>query len=128
MSKSQPTWDTPARLDGLPCINWKKRAGVTLAGTLDGCVTRWLDLAGHQQANCTLGWGPTADGGYGSWSASAIGSYVRQNGLPPTMAARRGEQLGPEGLARLTAMDRYDPAPGPGDTRPSASHIYQGKR
>src|SRR4051812_6083893 len=83
MSKSQPAWDTAARIDGLPCTNWKKRTGVTLEGTLDECITRWLDLAGHQQSNCTLGWGPTAEGDYGSWSASAIGSYVRRNGLPP---------------------------------------------
>lgn len=109
MIKSQPTWNTPARIDGLPYTNWKRREGVTFAGTLDQCVTRWLDLAGYQQGNCSVGWGPTADGSYGTWSASAIGAYVRRNGLPPTMVARRGAAASPEVLARLTAMDRYDP-------------------
>lgn len=120
MSK-QPTWNTPARLNGLPCTNWKKRTGVTMNGTLDACITRWLDLAGYQQANCTLGWGPNEHGQSGSWSATAIGSYVRRNGLPPTMTARRGSTAGPEVLAKLTAMDRYDPPPGPHSSRPDPS-------
>jgi len=46
---------------------------------------------------------------------------VRRNGLPPTIAARRGGGAGPEVLAKLTAMDRYDPPPGSGDIRPSPS-------
>jgi hypothetical protein len=115
---SNPSWDTPARLNGLPCRNWKKREGVTLDGTLDECLTRWLDLAGHQKADCTLGWGPTAERQQGSWSANAIASYVRRNGLPPSLASRRGGHLGAADLARLTSMDRYDPPPGPGDTPP----------
>lgn len=126
MSKSQPTWDTPARIDGLPCTNWKRREGVTFAGTLGQCVSRWLDLVGYQQRDCLAGWGPTSDGRYGTWSPSAIGSYVRRNGLPPTMSARRGGQAPMGVLAQLTAMARYDPPRR--DVPPSPSLSQRGIR
>jgi hypothetical protein len=70
------TWDTPARIDGLPATNWKMREGVTLAGTLADCIARWLRLRGHQQRDCTLGGGPL-DGRYGTMSPPALASYVR---------------------------------------------------
>ena len=95
---SKPTWDTPARLDGLPCTNWKRREGVTLDGSMADCISRWLNLADHDKRNCTLGWGPAADGQYGRWGAVAIGAYVLTNGLPPRWrpigaASRRGKYL-----------------------------------
>lgn len=114
MSKSQPAWDTPARLDGLPCTNWKKRAGVTLDGTLADCVARWVSLADQQKRNCTLGWGPNEDGEHGRWGAVAIGAFVLANGLPPKMATERGGQPAREVLQRLTEMRRYEAPPGPG--------------
>ena len=110
MSKPKPTWDTPARIDGLPATNWKKRTGVTLDGTLADCITRWLSLQPHQQRECTLGWGPL-EGQHGQMSAPAMASYVRENGLPPKMAAERGGQPGPEVLAQLVSMPRHDPHP-----------------
>ena len=110
---SKPYWDTPARLDGLPCTNWKRREGVTMDGSMADCIARWLDLADHHKRNCTLGWGPTEDGQYGRWGAVAIGAYVIANRLPPKMAAERGGQPTPEMLQRMTAMGRYSRPPGP---------------
>jgi hypothetical protein len=110
---SKTNWDTPARLDGLPCTNWKRRTGVTLDGCLADCVTRWLSLADHHKRDCTLGWGPTADAQYGRLGAVAIGAYVLANGLPPAMAAERGGQPARHVLEQLTAMGTYSRPPGP---------------
>ena len=37
-----PYWNTPAKLDGLPATNWKKRTGATLEGMVATCIERWL--------------------------------------------------------------------------------------
>ena len=117
----KPTCETPARLDGLPCTNWKRRAGVTMEGTRAECVARWLSLTDHDKRDCTLGWGPTQDDSYGRWGAVAIGAYVIANGLPPKMAAERGGQPAPEVLERWTATGAYSPPPGlhPTESPPS---------
>ena len=85
---SEPSWDTPARLNGLPCTNWKKRTGVTASGTVGQMFERWLDLPDYQRRDCTLGWGPNAEGQFGSMSGAAMARYVTRNGLPPGLAAR----------------------------------------
>jgi hypothetical protein len=111
-SRPKPTWDTPARIDGLPAKNWKTREGVTLAATLADCIARWLELQGYQQRDCTLGWGPL-DGYYGHMSASAMAFFVRKNGLPPKLAAQRGGQPSAEVLEQLVSMPAYDAVPRP---------------
>ncbi len=108
---AEPAWDTPARLDGLPCTNWKRRTGVTMEGTVAQCATRWLSLADHDKQNCTMGWGPTADGRHGSWGHIALGAFVQRRGIPPEMARERGGQPSPDVLAELTRVRRYDPCP-----------------
>jgi hypothetical protein len=75
-------------------------------GTLDQCVRRWLSLPGHLRQNCELSCG------CGRWSPTQIGAFVRENGLPPSMAAECGGQPNPERLAQITAIERYEPAPG----------------
>jgi hypothetical protein len=87
MSKSEPSWETAARIDGLPCTNWKKRTGVTISGTLAQCISRWIDLLGHQRQNCSFGWGPF-EGRYGDMDAEHLAAYVRRNGIPPVWRQR----------------------------------------
>ena len=82
-------------------------------GPMADCIARWLNLADHHTRNCTLGWGPTADGQFGRWGAVATGAYVLANGLPPKVAAERGGQPAHEVLEVLTAMGRYTRPPGP---------------
>ena len=106
-----PDWNTPARLDGLPCTNWKKRTGVTMDGTLAECVARWLSLQGYQQPDCSLGWGPDRDGQYGKMSAPGIARYVLNMGLPPKVAANRGGQPQRPVLERMVAMEPYRASP-----------------
>lgn len=107
----EPAWNTPARMDGLPGTNWKRRTGVSLEGTVADCVARWLSLADHDKRNCSMGWGPTAEGKHGTWGPVSIGVFVRTHGLPPKLASERGGQPSPDALERLTAMQRYDPSP-----------------
>jgi len=107
----EPAWDTPARIDGLPCTNWKRRTGVTLDGTVADCVIRWLSLADHDKRNCSMRWGPSRDGVHGSWGPISIGLFVCAHGLPPKLVRERGAQPSPEALERLTVMQRYDPSP-----------------
>lgn len=126
MPQLQPAWDTPARMDGLPCTNWKKRTGVTLSGTMADCIARWIALPSHQQQNCSIGWGPW-EGQYGSMEAMGIAAYVRRHGLPPkALAARGGVQPSGDTLRRMTAMDRYEATPGPGKPAGDASHLFAG--
>ena len=123
----QPTWTTPARINGLPCTNWKRRTGVTLDGTLAECIERWLSLPDHTKRDCDLGWGPDAAGNHGRMGAVAIGAYVIRNGLPPRMAADRGGQPAQEVLRRLTEMRMYDPPPSPNAIRPDSSPSRSGQ-
>lgn len=120
----EPTWDTPAHMDGLPCSNWKRRTGVTLNGTVADCVERWLSLADHDKRNCSMGWGPTLNGKHGSWGPVSIGAFVRSHGLPPKLAAKRGGRASAEVLERLTSMLRYDPCP---DAQHPAKGAHGGK-
>ena len=53
-----PSWDVPAKIDGLPYKNWKRRTGFTETGTLAQMVERWLRLSWNHQQQCSLGWGP----------------------------------------------------------------------
>lgn len=89
MASSDPGWDVPARMDGLPYTNWKRRTGYTETGTLAQMVERWLGLAWHIQAGCSIGWGPDAAGKHGAMSADGIGSFVLRVGLPPVMLKKR---------------------------------------
>lgn len=84
----EPSWDTPARLDGLRPKSWKKRDGATRSGTMAEMVEHWLGLARHEQQDCEIGWGPNASGHYGHMSASTIARYVERHKLPPQMATR----------------------------------------
>jgi hypothetical protein len=115
---AEPNWNTPARLNGLPCANWKKRTGVTMDGTVADCITRWLSLQGYQQRDVSMGWGPE-EGRHGTWSCNALAAFVMKHGLPPRMAAERGGQPTKEQLAALVSMPRYEPCP-------SAGHPAQG--
>lgn len=110
LSTNEPDWNTPAHLDGLPCTNWKTRAGVTMYGTMAECVARWLRLPGYQQGACSIGWGPNQHGQHGGWSASNIASYVSRKGLPPAYAAVR-KNLSREEITRLIAMEPYRAPP-----------------
>ena len=85
----EPTWDTPAHLDGLPVRHWKRRTGFTERGTVAQMVERWVCLAWNQRQECSLGWGPNADGHSGTMWASELASYVQRHGLPPAMLAGR---------------------------------------
>ena len=89
MRKSEPTWNTPARLIGLPCTTWKRRTGVEMRGTLAECILRWLNLPAHQQQDCSL----SHDAGPGRWGPGSIRAYVALHGLPPQMAPVTPAQL-----------------------------------
>jgi hypothetical protein len=78
-----------ARLDGLPVTNWRKRTGYSMSGTVAELIQRWIWLPYYIQQECSLGWGPNAAGQHGAMGGSEIGSYLRRNGLPPAVAAKR---------------------------------------
>lgn len=80
-----PSWDTPARLNGLPAKNWKSREGVTLCAPLAACLTRWLDLHPSDRISTSLGWGPNEEGHYGCWERPNIVGFLMRNGPPPEM-------------------------------------------
>lgn len=101
----EPSWETPARLNGLRPKNWKKREGATLSGTMAEMVERWLGLPRHEQQNCEIGWGPDAGGHYGHMGASTIARYVERHKLPPQMAAKYQD-----GEARLRVLLRLPQA------------------
>ena len=84
----EPTWTTPARINGLPAPSRKRRAETTKDGTMAELVEMWLQLADHDKRNCDIGWGPDASGNHGTMGAETIARYVERNGLPPAMAAR----------------------------------------
>jgi|GEM_PF-5900595 len=85
----EPSWNTPARIDGLPAKSRKTRAtDVSKSGTMAEVVEMFLGLAHHHQRDCSISWGPTAGGDYGSMSAGTIARYVERKKLPPQMAAR----------------------------------------
>ena len=69
---SDPDWNTPAQLDGLPVRHWKRRTGYTERGTVAQLVQRWLTLPWNIQTECSLGWGPDAQGRHGSFSSTGI--------------------------------------------------------
>jgi len=123
----EPTWDTPARVIGLPCTNWKKRTGIELRGTLAQCVARWLDLQSHQQRECTLHWGDHSAGPVGTMGPASIGAFVIAHGLPPAVAAARGGQPSVERLREIVSMPRHEPIAQP--YQPGLMHsIYKGKK
>ncbi len=95
---SDPDWNSPAKLVGLPYKHWKRRTGYAETGTLTQMVERWLRLPWD---HCSLGWGPDAQGRRGSLSGTGIGSYVLRHGLPPKMAAAR---MRPATAAEIEAM------------------------
>lgn len=84
----EPTWTTPARINGLPAPSRKRRAETTKEGTMAELVEMWLGLPDHQKRNCDIGWGPNADGKHGTMGAETIARYVERNGLPQHMSAR----------------------------------------
>ena len=106
MSKSEPPWDTPAHLLGLPCTNWKRRTGVEMRATLAECIQRWLSLPAHQQQNCSL----SHDAGAGRWGPGSIRAYVAAHGLPPQMAPVTPEQL--EGMIEKPSLAATPPNEG----------------
>ncbi len=102
-----PAWDTPAKMDGLPYTNWKRRSGHTETGTVAAMVQRWLGLAWHVQAGCFLSWGPDAEGRTGGFQAEGIGAFVLRVGLPPAMLKGRSRPPTREEIERYWAK----PAP-----------------
>ena len=111
-SENEPTWETPARLDGLPVTNWKKRTGYSMSGTVATCIERWLGLALYNMREASLGWGPCPLGDYGHMDSDQIGAFVIRHGIPPKMADRRGGQPEPERLAAMVSLETpWRPAP-----------------
>ncbi len=86
---TDPDWNTPAHMDGLPVRHWKRRTGYTERGTVAQLVQRWLTLPWNIPMECSLGWGPNAQGKHGTFSSTGIGSFVLRAGLPPAMLATR---------------------------------------
>jgi hypothetical protein len=80
----EPSWDTHARLDGLPATNWKRRTGVTMDGSLAACLEKWLSLPHHHQINCSLAVSGTGE----PWEPERMAAFVRRHGPPPALAAR----------------------------------------
>jgi len=116
--RAEMFWRLAGGLEDVTCVGAVVRSPrelpVPVYTSLADCVARWLSLADQQKRNCTLGWGPNADGERGRWGAVAIGAFVLANGLPPERAAERGGQPAREVLERLTEMRRYEAPPGPG--------------
>ncbi len=98
---TDPSWDVPAKLDGLPYTNWKRRTGYTETGTLAQMVQRWLTVPWHIQFGCLLGWGPDADGRRGRFSSTGIGVFVLRVGLPPEMLKGRSRPPTREEIERM---------------------------
>jgi hypothetical protein len=118
---SDPIWKTPAQLAGLPVRHWKRRTGFTERGSLAQMIKRWLRLAWNQQQECLLGWGPNDAGQYGAMGSSELASYVRRNGLPPTMLAARTKPPTLEQIEAMMAKPEWRPPPlssKPGHTTP----------
>jgi hypothetical protein len=108
---SDPAWSVPAKLDGLPVRHWKRRTGFTERGTVAQMVERWLQLAWNQQQECSLAWGPDANGKHGSWQPIGIGAFVIRVGLPPQMLAARSRPPTPEEIERMFAKPTYREMP-----------------
>ena len=117
---TDPDWNMPAQLDGLPYTNWKRRTGYTERGTVAQMVTRWLGLPWNIQFGCSLGWGPDAQGKHGSFSSMGIGSFVLRGGLPPAMLAARSRPPTREEIEAVFAKPvlREGPPVGPGPRTP----------
>ncbi len=117
---TEPDWNTPGTLDGLPVRHWKRRTGYTERGTVAELVQRWLALPWNIKMECSLGWGPNSDGQHGAMGGSEIGSYVRRNGLPPAMAVARAHPATPEEIEAMFAKPvlREGPQLGPGHSTP----------
>jgi hypothetical protein len=81
---TDPDWNTPSRLNGLPATNWKRRSGVTMDGTFAECLERWLGLPHHHQINCSL----SVEGTGEPWEPERMAAFVRRSGLPPALASR----------------------------------------
>jgi hypothetical protein len=111
----EPSWDTPARLNGLRPKSWKKREGATRTGTVAEMFEVWLGLADHQKQDCDLGWGPDEAGNSGTMSAGTMARYVQRRGLPPKMAARY------QNAAAALALMLNMPEP---DFRPAQAHHF----
>jgi hypothetical protein len=117
---SDPDWNTPAHMDGLPVRHWKRRTGATETGTVAQLVTRWLALPWNIQFGCSLGWGPDAEGKHGHLSGTGIGSFVLRVGLPPAMLAARSRPPTREEIEKMFAkpVQREGPPIGPGHSTP----------
>jgi hypothetical protein len=111
----EPTWDTPARLNGLRPKKWKKREDATRTGTMAEMVEHWLGLPRHEQQDCEIGWGPNAQGHHGHMGASTIARYVERHKLPPQMAPRY------QNAAAALALMLNMPEP---DFRPAQAHHF----
>lgn len=81
---SIPDWTAPARLDGLPATNWKRRTGVTMDGTLAECLERWLSLPHRDQINCSLSVRGTGQ----VWEPERMAAFIKRHGVPPALEAR----------------------------------------
>jgi len=97
-----PSWDTPARLDGLPAKNWTTREGVTLCAPLSACLKRWLELHPSDRISTSLGWGPNEEGRHGCWERPNIVGFLERNGPPPEM----GPHVTIEHVRNWLAFDR----------------------
>jgi hypothetical protein len=84
-------------------MHWKRKTGYSMSGTLAELIQRWIWLPYNIQQECSLGWGPNATGQHGAMGGSAIGSFVRRNGLPPAMAAKRERPATPEEIEAMFA-------------------------
>lgn len=119
-----PTWNTPARLDGVrPKTKAARRRGrSTITGTFGELMEIWLGLPDHEKQDCSMGWGPDENDHRGSMSAKVLARYAERNGLPPQMAARY------QNAAAALAIMLKVPAP---DFRPrtepinDAAHLAQ---
>ena len=117
---TDPDWNTPAHMDGLPVRHWKRRTGYTERGTVAQLVQRWLTLPWNIQMECSLGWGPNAQGKHGNLSSMGIGSLVLRKGLPPAMLAARSRPPTREEIEKMFAKPvlREGPVLGPGHRTP----------
>jgi hypothetical protein len=100
-----PSWNTPAQIDGLPAKNWKTREGVTMRGTFSACIKRWLDLPPPHRRNCSISWGPNAEGQVGNWERPNIVGFLMRNGPPPEM----GPKVTIDHIKAWLEFDRPDP-------------------
>jgi hypothetical protein len=91
-----------------------------MSSTVAELIQRWIWLPYNIQQECSLGWGPNPACQHGAMGGSEIGSYVRRNGLPPTMAAKRERPATPEEIEAMFAKPvmRERPPMGPGHSIP----------